>query len=106
MSNNSEHDVKPDHIKDYLDDTLAIFNAEEENEKTVNHMANQLCLLIEELPEGDASRLINFRFTYEGYKGKKVECQVVGGEEASDPEGSGSDEEDNEGDYSDEDEAP
>lgn len=37
---NLEHDVKPEHIVDYLDDILFILNTEEESNATVNFMAN------------------------------------------------------------------
>jgi hypothetical protein len=35
-------------------------------------MAEQLVLLIQELPEGNNSRLINFRFVYNALKGQNV----------------------------------
>ena len=46
-----EHDVKSEHIEEYLEDILAILSTFEENAMTIRHMANELVYLINEIPE-------------------------------------------------------
>lgn len=46
-----EHDIKSEHIEEYLEDILAILSTEEENIMTIRYMANELAYLIEELPQ-------------------------------------------------------
>ena len=38
----------------------------------MTHMANQLILLMQELPDGNNSRLVNFRFVYNALKGQNL----------------------------------
>lgn len=68
-----EHDVKAEHIEEYLDDILMIFNTQEENVNTIRYMSRKLEEIIVQMQNGDYRMLEEMRELNANVK--SMQCQ-------------------------------